>query len=33
MVEIKRSLKKGFRIVQWRDTLEHRLEPPSGAEK
>ena len=33
MVEINRRLKKGFRIVQWRDTLQHRLEPSSGAEK
>ena len=30
MVEINRRLKKGFRIVQWRDTLEYRPEPSTG---
>jgi len=33
MVEINRRLKKGFRIVQWRDTLEHRPEPSTGVAK
>jgi len=30
LIEINRGIKKGYRIVQWRDSLEHRLEQSSG---
>jgi len=33
LVEINRTIKKGYRIVQWRDGLEHRFEQSPGTVK
>jgi len=32
LVEINRNIKKGYRVVQWRDSLKDRLEQSSGRE-